>query len=79
MNMKGQVLVKTIIKDNDNDNYKLEAQAYVNGKDLLIYKDCMNTCSCEEYDRAWNNICGELSNQNDLPYNWYADKRVEEA
>ena len=65
--------VKAIIKDNDNKDYVKEATARISGMDYLIYEDCMNTCTSEEYDRAWNRICDAFSSQNNLPESWYIE------
>ena len=70
--------VKAIIKDNDNKDFVKEATANISTIDYLIYKDNMNTCSSEEYDRAWNRICNAFSNQNDLPESWYMDSDLQE-
>ena len=71
--------VKATIRDNDDSNFEVEARAYINGTDFLTYKDCMNTCSADEYDRAWNNICSRFESNNDLPDSWYIDGEIEEV
>jgi len=73
------IKVKAIIKDDDNPNFELTCYATVNEVDFLVYKDCMNTCSCDEYDRAYDRICDCFEHQNNLPYSWYFDADIEEA
>lgn len=72
------MIVKAIIKDNDNRDYIKEATASISNIDYLVYKDCMNTCTSEEYEKAWDRICTAFSNQNDLPKSWYMDSDLQE-
>ena len=67
-----------VIKDNDNKDYVKEATASVSSVDYLVYKDCMNTCTGEEYDKAWNRICSAFTNQNNLLESWYIDGDLQE-
>ena len=73
------VKIKAIIKDEDNPNFEVEAYATVNERDFLIYEDCMNIFSCDEYESAYDRICECFQNQNNLPYNWYFDADIEKV
>ena len=47
--------------------------------DKLIYKDCMDEFSSDEYDIACEHIYNEISKQvNNLPLEWYLDKITDE-
>ena len=65
------VKVKAIIKDDNNSNFELEAYANISSVDFLVYKDCMNICSSDEYRAAEDRINECFQNQNHLPYDWY--------
>lgn len=71
------VKVKAIIKDDNNPNFEVEAYADISNVDFLIYKDCMNICSSDEYYAADDRITACFQRQNYLPYNWYYKSGIE--
>lgn len=70
------VKVKAIIKDDNNPNFEVEAYADISSVDFLVYKDCMNICSSNEYEQAFDRISGCFQDQNYLPYDWYFDSDI---
>ena len=73
------VKVKAIIKDDSNSNFESEVYANINSVDFLVYKDCMDICSSDEYGAAYDRICACFQNQNRLPYDWYFYSDIELA
>lgn len=62
--------------DNENKDYKRVVQVDLGSIDYLIIKDCMNTCSYEEYDRSWNRLVNRIENDyyGELPSEWFINK-----
>lgn len=70
--------IKVKIGDNENKDYSNEVEAEINGIDWLIYQDSFEHTTLKEYDRAFEHICDAIQSQNDIPYNWYIDGKIEE-
>lgn len=71
-----KVRLNVRLGDNENKDYKRVVQVDLGSIDYLIIKDCMNTCSCEEYDRSWNRLVNSIENNyyDELPSEWFINK-----
>ena len=71
-----KVKLNVRLGDNENKDYKRVVQVDLGSVDYLIIKDCMNTCSCEEYDRSWNRLVNRIENDyyDELPSEWFINK-----
>jgi hypothetical protein len=71
-----QVRLSVRVGDNENKDYKRVVQVDLGSIDYLIIKDCMNTCSDEEYDRSWNRLVNRIENNyyDEIPSEWFIDK-----
>ena len=77
--MESKCTVIVYLGDNSNKNYHLEAKVNIRVIDKLIYKDCMDEFSSDEYNIACEHIYNEISKQvNNLPLEWYLDKITDE-
>lgn len=71
VNMK----ILVTIGDNSNKEYSRKDVVDIDPVEYLVYKDCMNYCSSDTYNDAWEHIVRAISQQIDnLPYDWYVDK-----
>ena len=71
-----KVRLNVRLGDNENKDYKRVVQVDLGSIDYLIIKDCMNTCSYEEYDRSWNRLVNRIENDyyDELPSEWFINK-----
>lgn len=68
-----KVLVDVKICDNDNELFSKNVQVEINSIDYLIIKDCMDTCSCDDYDESWERLVQAIESNRSLylPKDWY--------
>lgn len=71
--------IRVTIGDNENKDYRKEVEAEISSIDWLVYKDCFEYCTYEEYVKAFDNICDDIQAQNNLPYDWYIDGKIKEV
>lgn len=69
-------IVKVVLGDDDNSQYCKPALITISYTDYVVINDHMETYDETTYDVAWNNLINAIQYQvNDLPPNWYIDKR----
>jgi hypothetical protein len=71
----GKVTRQIVIGDNSDNTFELTVTIEISAIDALILNDRMNTCSGDEYECAWNNMCDAIERSCEhLPYGWYVIK-----
>lgn len=57
------MLVKVTVGDNDDRSYKKDITVSIPYGTYATIVDCMNHCSVDEYDRAWDELCNAVHNE----------------
>jgi len=60
------------VGDDDNKEFRKDIELEIDGTTALLIRDRGQTADYDDYSRAWDKMCDEISYQHpELPRNWY--------
>lgn len=70
-----KAIIQITIRETNNDNYVRRELITIDYDTYSKIEDCMETCTVEQYNKAWTQLLDEIVNQvGNLPENWYIDR-----